>query len=97
MPATTPPRVTRSARAGPCTTTGGRWILTGFSGADAVWTSESLPSDHSHTIADVAGLQAALGAMVGTDGTVLQVVRLSQAAYDALTPKIATTLYIIEG
>lgn len=46
---------------------------------------------------DVTGLTAALAGKIGTDGTVLQVVRLSQAAHDALSPKPATTLHLVEG
>ena len=34
--------------------------------------------------------------LVGGDGTVLRAVKLTQAAYNALTP-VATTLYIIVG
>lgn len=40
---------------------------------------------------------AALAGLVQTDGTVLRAVKLTQAAYDALTPKVATTLYVIVG
>ena len=33
--------------------------------------------------------------LVQGDGTVLRVVKLTQVAYDALIPKVATTLYVI--
>ena len=41
--------------------------------------------------------QTALNAKVNTDGTILTVVRLTQAQYDALSPKVSTTLYVIQG
>lgn len=37
-----------------------------------------------------------LGA-VGTDGTVTQIVQLTQAQYNALSTKVSTTLYLIVG
>lgn len=39
----------------------------------------------------------ALASKVGTDGTVQNVVSLTQAQYTALSPKVATTLYVIVG
>lgn len=44
-----------------------------------------------------ATTNAAIAAKVGSDGTILQAIKITQAAYDALTPKVATTLYIISG
>lgn len=41
--------------------------------------------------------QTALNGKVSTDGTVLNVVALTQAAYTALGTKVATTLYVING
>ena len=35
--------------------------------------------------------------LVQTDGTVLRAVKITQAAYDALATKSATTLYLIAG
>lgn len=52
----------------------------------------------THTITDVTGLQTALDGKVGTDGTVLNAVKITQAAYDALGPgRPATTFYVIVG
>lgn len=42
--------------------------------------------DNNHSTAFVAGANG-----------VTAIVSLTQAAYDALTPKVATTLYIING
>ena len=42
-------------------------------------------------------IRTALTGKVGTDGTVLNTVKLTQAQYDALGTKVATTLYIIQG
>ena len=41
-------------------------------------------------------LKAAAANNVAGDGTITQVVKLTQAAYDALTP-VSTTLYVIVG
>jgi hypothetical protein len=46
--------------------------------------------------ADAAAQRATLGA-VGSDGSVLMTVKITRAAYDALSPPVATTHYIIEG
>lgn len=40
---------------------------------------------------------AALAGKVGTDGTVQNVVSLTQVQYNALNPKVSTTLYVIVG
>lgn len=50
-------------------------------------------TSHTHSIANVTGLQTALDGKVAS-ATVLQIVALTQAAYDALTP-VSTTLYVI--
>ena len=50
-------------------------------------------TSHTHTIANTTGLQTALDGKVAST-TVLQIVALTQAAYDALTP-VSTTLYVI--
>ena len=56
------------------------------------------PSDHSHAAADIAGLQAAVeGWTVRTSDGVSRIVPITQAAYDALGTKVATTLYLITG
>ena len=48
--------------------------------------------------ADAAAVRAATGAgRVDSDGTVLSIVKLTQAQYDALATKVATTLYAIVG
>ena len=49
---------------------------------------------HTHALADVTGLSAAL-AERPTSATITNIVSLTQAAYDALSPKSSTTLYII--
>ncbi len=36
-------------------------------------------------------------AKVGSDGTVSNIVKITQAAYDALSPPVETTLYVIVG
>jgi hypothetical protein len=48
---------------------------------------------------DLAGASPDPGSLdlVGTDGTVLRVVKVTQAAYDALGTPVATTLYVISG
>lgn len=55
------------------------------------------PAAHVHEIGDVTGLQAALDGKIGGDGSILQAVRITQAAYDALATKSTTTLYLIAG
>jgi len=59
-------------------------------------------TSHTHKLADVDGLEAALSLRPTSDATniiggaaITNVVSLSQLAYDALTPKSATTLYVI--
>lgn len=47
-------------------------------------------------VGNVTGLQAALDAKP-TSTTVLAIVFLTEAAYAALDPKVATTLYITDG
>lgn len=58
----------------------------------------------SGTGVDGATVQAQLGQLVTllltkvtNGGNVASIVRLTQAEYDALTPKVATTLYLIVG
>jgi Collagen triple helix repeat (20 copies) len=46
--------------------------------------------------ADAAAQRATLST-IEQDGTVLKIVKVTQATYDALSPPVATTLYIIEG
>lgn len=46
--------------------------------------------------AHITGLDVALGTKVSST-TITAVVTLTQSAYTALTPKIATTLYVITG
>ncbi|AYF00473.1 hypothetical protein PY32053_00798 [Paracoccus yeei] len=54
------------------------------------------PSDHSHAPADITELQAAVeGWTVRTSDGVSRIVPITQAAYDALGTKVATTLYLI--
>ena len=56
------------------------------------------PSDHSHAPADITELQAAVeGWTVRTSDGVSRIVPITQAAYDALGTKVATTLYLITG
>ena len=56
------------------------------------------PADHSHAPADITGLQAAVeGWTVRTSDGVSRIVPITQAAYDALGTKVATTLYLITG
>ena len=56
------------------------------------------PTDHSHAPADITGLQAAVeGWTVRTSDGVSRIVPITQAAYDALGTKVATTLYLITG
>lgn len=43
---------------------------------------------HTHSAADVGAIPS---------GDVARIVRLTQAEYDALTPKVTTTLYVIVG
>lgn len=47
-------------------------------------------------VSDVPGLQAALDAKVNGVG-ITDVVGITQTAYNALSPKIATTYYVITG
>jgi len=47
--------------------------------------------------ANTAELYAALDSKVGTDGGILLDVVITQAAYDALDPKVPTTRYNIVG
>lgn len=50
------------------------------------------------TIAQAFGkTQGQLNAKVSTDGAVTSISKLTQAQYNALTPKVATTLYLIVG
>lgn len=56
------------------------------------------PADHSHAPADITGLQAAVqGWTVRASDGVSRIVPITQAAYDALGTKVATTLYLITG
>lgn len=56
------------------------------------------PAAHSHATADITGLQAAVeGWAVRTLDGVSRIVPITQAAYDALGTKAATTLYLITG
>ena len=56
------------------------------------------PAAHSHATADITGLQAAVeGWAVRTSDGVSRIVPITQAAYDALGTKAATTLYLITG
>lgn len=45
----------------------------------------------------LAGDQTWKSGVLSADASILQVVKLTQAAYDALTPKVSTTLYVVEG
>lgn len=64
------------------------------------------PSSHSHPAAEVTesgtrvfvspAQKAKIDASV-TSSSITQIVTMTQAAYDALSPKVATTLYIING
>lgn len=73
-----------------------------------VLTAEGTISDHTTTLGQKytkpgTGIPltdlstAALNGLVQGDGTVLHVVKLTQAAYDALATRPATTLYVISG
>jgi len=62
------------------------------------------PSTHTHAIGDVTGLQTALDAKVGSVTTgitgadqITNMVSLTQAEYDAIGTKSATTFYVIAG
>ena len=56
------------------------------------------PAAHTHATADITGLQAAVeGWAVRTSDGVSRIVPITQAAYDALGTKVATTLYLITG
>ncbi|MFF9541305.1 hypothetical protein ACF1BU_35240 [Streptomyces sp. NPDC014724] len=67
-------------------------------GNDARLSDSRPPTAHTHPQSEVTGLTTALAGKVGTDGTVLNVVRLTQAAYDALgAGRPSTTLYVIVG
>lgn len=57
-------------------------------------------STHNHTIAQVTGLQTALDAKAATatavtSADVRTIVRMTQAAYDALAAKDPQTLYVV--
>ena len=70
-------------------------------GGDVAWAdvtgkpSTFPPSAHTHTIAQVTGLQAALDSKPTGTG-ITAVVAITQAAYDLLDPPVATTLYVIQ-
>ncbi|WP_431941693.1 phage upper tail fiber protein [Nocardia grenadensis] len=67
-------------------------------GNDARLSDARTPTTHTHAQSDVTGLSTALSGKVGTDGTVLSIVKLTQAAYDALgSGRPSTTLYVIVG
>lgn len=51
---------------------------------------------HTHEMSAINGLSAALATKVESDGSVLKVLKMTQAAYDAITP-VSTTIYFIEG
>ena len=56
------------------------------------------PAAHTHATADITGLQAAVETWaVRTSDGVSRIVPITQAAYDALGTKVATTLYLITG
>lgn len=45
-----------------------------------------------------AAIAAALASTVqSSDSTVLNVIKVTQATYDAISPRVATTLYVIVG
>lgn len=52
--------------------------------------------DNDTSIATTAFVTTAVAPKVGSDGSVTQVIKLTQAAYNALAP-VATTLYVIVG
>lgn len=52
---------------------------------------------HTHTIANVTGLQTELDSKVVNGGSVATILKITQAAYDALGVKDANTLYVIVG
>lgn len=54
------------------------------------------PAAHTHAIADVTDLQAALDARPTGTG-ITAIVSITEAAYDALDPKDPATLYVING
>lgn len=54
-------------------------------------------TSHTHAISDVTGLQAALDSKVVNGGSVATILKITQAAYDALGTKDANTLYVIVG
>ncbi|AKU42357.1 tail protein [Mycobacterium phage UnionJack] len=67
-------------------------------GNDARLSNARTPTAHTHQISDVENLQATLNGKVGTDGSVLNVVKMTQAQYDALgANRPATTFYVIVG
>lgn len=55
------------------------------------------PAAHSHAISDTTGLQAALDAKVSNAGGITAMLKITQAAYDALATKSETTAYWIVG
>jgi hypothetical protein len=66
-------------------------------GLDAALSGKAATS-HSHVIADTTGLQVALDGKATTGHTHASTwVQLTQAQYDALTPKNPSTLYVIVG
>ncbi|QBP29005.1 tail protein [Mycobacterium phage Scorpia] len=70
---------------------------TACQGNDARLSNARPPTAHTHSISDVTDLQSSLDAKVGTDGSVLRVLRMTQAQYDALVNRPATTFYVIVG
>ena len=73
--------------------------LSGLSG-DVAWgdvtgkPSTFPPAAHTHTIAQVTGLQGALDSKPTGTG-ITAIVAISQEDYDLLDPPVATTLYVI--
>jgi len=68
-----------------------------FNGSANVTITASVVDDsHNHVIGNVDGLQAALDAKVGS-ATVDGLERVTAAEYAALTPPVATTLYVVVG
>lgn len=67
-------------------------------GNDSRLSDARTPTAHSHAISDVTNLQTTLNGKVGTDGTVLTAVKVTQAQYDALgAGRPSTTFYVIVG
>jgi hypothetical protein len=72
----------------------------GFVGTEAEWLDSLVGEQGPQGIQGIQGIQGPTGtagtnATISSNSTVLDIRAMSQAAYDALTPKVSTTLYIV--